>query len=491
MKQRQKSGMHFASAVIVALAISSACPHVVAREVKCDLGLEMQPDEKIAWMQDAKLGMFIHWGLYAGPGKGEWYMENDGVSPEEYRRLAQPESGERYFAADAFDADEWMRVAKSGGFRYVCLTTQHHDGYALFASAHTNAFTSVQTHGRDFVAEYVKAARAAGLRVGLYKTLINWRYPGYYDITGTNCAPNKFGYTTAAWHRENARLMKEELYCQTRELMSNYGKIDYLFWDGGWLAQRGSDSDAAFFWESGKFSSPDSEWPVGERYAMTDEETGRPLGLMGMVRKLQPDLVCNLRSGWCGDFTCEEGPREVKGPIREGLVEKCLSIAPRWGYTKASEDRSRIMPLGRLQRYTADCIVRGMCLIVNVSPDRHGVIPKAERDRIAEYGEWVDSVAPAVYSSRPGPWQPKDGEFGFSTRDGRVYVWLLDGFKDDSLECGALPHGMTPVSARELGSGREVGLSSKDGTLVLTGLSVLGGGVRVVEVSPGPGVDAP
>ena len=73
-----------------------------------------------------------------------------------------------------------------------------------------NAFTSKQTHNRDFVKEYVDACRKAGLKVGLYKTLINWRYPGYYDVTGTDCKPNKFGYTTEAWHKENARLMKEE-----------------------------------------------------------------------------------------------------------------------------------------------------------------------------------------------------------------------------------------------------------------------------------------
>ena len=129
-----------------------------------------------------------------------------------------------------------------------------------------NAFTSKQTHNCDFVKEYVDACRKAGLKVGLYKTLINWRYPGYYDVTGTDCKPNKFGYTTAAWHKENARLMKEELYCQTKELMTNYGKIDLLYWDGGWLAQQGSDADAAYFWESGRMrmplisGSPESIW---------------------------------------------------------------------------------------------------------------------------------------------------------------------------------------------------------------------------------------
>ncbi len=146
--------------------------------------------------------------------------------------------------------------------KYMCLTARHHDGFALFDSHFTNAFTSVQTLHRDLVGEYVKACRAAGLRVGLYFSPIDWRYPGYYDVTGTNCAKNTWGYQTAAWHKENADVMKNEVYEEVRTLFQNYGKIDYVFWDGGWLAQQGSDRDAAFFWEPGKYRDPHNAWPV-------------------------------------------------------------------------------------------------------------------------------------------------------------------------------------------------------------------------------------
>ena len=178
------------------------------------------------------------------------------------------------------------------------MTPQHHDGYALFESRYMDAFTSKQTHNRDFVKEYVDACREAGLKVGLYKTLIDWRFPGYYDVTGTDCKSNKFGYTTAFWHKENARVMKEELYCQIKELMTKYGKIDQLFWDGGWLVQRGSDADGAYLGESGKYMSNDNQWPVNPIFQDIEKETGKALGLMGMVRKYQPDIVTNIRSGW-------------------------------------------------------------------------------------------------------------------------------------------------------------------------------------------------
>ena len=232
--------------------VYSGIPDAPKREVKSDRGVDMQPDKKMQWMLDDKLGMFIHWGLYAGPAKGEWYMENNGIKPEEYRKLAYPGSGDLYFDAKDFNADKWVTLAKKTGMRYMNMVTQHHDGYALFESKYMNAFTSKQTHNRDFVKEYIEACRKQGLRVGIYKTLINWRFPGYYDVTGTDMKPNKFGYKTDAAHKENARLMKEELYCQVKELVTNYGKIDQLFWDGGWLGQKGSDADAAYLWESGK-----------------------------------------------------------------------------------------------------------------------------------------------------------------------------------------------------------------------------------------------
>lgn len=269
-------------------------------------------------------------------------MENNGISPEEYRKLAYPESGDQYFDAKDFDARKWVDLAKKMGARYMNMITQHHDGYALFESRYMDAFTSKQTHNRDFVKEYVDACREAGMKVGLYKTLINWRFPGYYDVTGTDCKSNKFGYTTASWHKENARIMKEELYCQTKELMTKYGKIDQLFWDGGWLAQRGSDAAGAYFWESGKYMSNDNQWPVNPLFQDIEKETGKPLGLMGMVRKYQPDIVANIRSGWMGDYTNEEGGGAVKGEIRSGVVEKCFTLAPGWGYTPAAKDLEKL-----------------------------------------------------------------------------------------------------------------------------------------------------
>lgn len=462
--------------------VYTGIPKRKSRLIKKELGIEMQPDDKIQWMLDDKLGMFIHWGLYSGPAKGEWYMERQGMSPEEYRRLAYPESGEFYFTAKDFDANKWAELAKKAGMKYMNMVTQHHDGYALFESKYINAFTSKQTHNRDFVKEYVEACRKAGLKVGIYKTLINWRFPGYYDIYGTDCKPNRFGYVTDISHKENARLMKEELYCQVKELMTNYGKIDQLFWDGGWLSQRGSDADAAFFWESGKYLSSDNKWQLNE-YFVEKDTNGKSLGLMGMVRKFQPDIVVNPRSGWCGDYTCEEGVGAIKGGIRSGVVEKCLSLTPGWGYNSVVNDSNRVMSLDRLERFCADCMVRNMCLLINVGPDRHGNIPYYTEKRLLEFGRWVDGVKNAIFGTRGGPWDPVDGQYGFTYRKNFIYVYFLGGYLMDKLELPPLDPGMKAVNVYDLYSGEKIDFKNKRNNIVfLDNLSLKRNEIKVIAI---------
>lgn len=457
----------------------SAAPQ---RQIKTDLGIAMQPDEKIRWMLDDKLGMFIHWGLYAGPAQGEWHMEYAGIQPEEYRKLAYPESGDKYFDAKDFDADKWMALAKKIGARYAVLTAQHHDGYALFESKYMNAFTSKQTHNRDFVKEYVDACRKAGLKVGLYKTLINWRYPGYYDVTGTDCKPNKFGYTTEAWHKENARLMKEELYCQTKELMTNYGKIDLLYWDGGWLAQQGSDADAAYFWESGKYMDEHNAWPVNTYFRDIEEETGKALGLMGMVRKYQPDIVTNARCGWTGDYGNEEGGGAVKSEIRKDVIEKCFSLTPAWGYTTQMEDSTQLMPLKEIKRIFADCMVRNMCYLINVGPDRHGNIPVLVENRLLEFGKWVNSAQEAIYGTRGGPWQPVDGQYGFCYKENVIYVYFLGDYSENSFTLLPVDKGMKAVKAYNVLTKEKIRTSQKGKDITLKGIRPVPDDLTVIAV---------
>jgi alpha-L-fucosidase len=390
-----------------------------------EFDIAQQPNDRLSWLLDAKFGMFIHWGLYAGPGKGEWYMHNAAIPPDQYRKYAFPESGDEYFSADKYDPGRWAEVAQAAGMKWMCLTARHHDGFCLFDSPHPNAFTSVQTLKRDLVAEYAAACRKARLKVGLYYSPLSWRYPGYYDVTGTDCKKNPFGYHTDPAHKENARLMKEENYANVRHLMSAYGPVDHIFWDGGWLGEQGSDADAAYFHEPGAFLDPKNAWPVGPQYIERDAE-GRPLGIMGVVRKHQPHVLVNPRYGWMGDYGDQEGGAAVTGPIRSSeLVQKCLTMAGAWGYDRDAVEQGRVFSRDQILDYLVNCVVRDMVMLLNFGPDRHGQMPPIVEQRLREVGRWLNAAGEAIYGTRGGPWHPKDGQYGFCYKGKTIYAHLL------------------------------------------------------------------
>ncbi|WP_232247231.1 alpha-L-fucosidase [Kitasatospora azatica] len=394
---------------------------------KSDMGLEQQPDSKIQWLQDAKLGMFIHWGVYSGPAKGEWWMHNAPITPTDYRKYVTDATSDQ-FTADAFDPAAWAQLAKDFGAKYVTLTTRHHDGFALWPLNHPNSWNAGQAFGRDFVKDYVAAVRAAGLRVGLYYSPIDWRYPGYYDVTGTNCATNPWNYTTDPAHKENARILKTEVYESVKELVTQYGVIDDLWWDGGWVAEKGTDADGAFFWEPGQYRDTANQWPVDAVYGETDA-SGKPLGLMGMVRKHQPDIVATSRSGWMGDYASEEGGSVPTGAIRTGkLVEKVFTVGGTWGYNSTAT----VMSYGTTMNILVNCWVRNMTAMVNVGPDRHGTVSAPQANLLRQIGTFMSACGQSIYGTRGGPWNPVDGQYGFTYKDNTFYVHLLPGYSGTS-----------------------------------------------------------
>ncbi len=343
-------------------------------------GLNLPP-EKMQWWEDAKFGMFIHWGLYAIPASGEWTMFNEKITAEEYAKYANQ------FDPKAFDADKWADIAKSAGMKYMVMVARHHDGFAMWNSpASYRHFNSMETAAhRDFVADYTKACRKAGLAVGIYYSPMDWRFPAYFDPKGLP---------------ENAALMKKQAYGQMEELMKNYGKIDILWYDGGWLAHKGSDADAAWFWE--------------------------PLKLNTMVRSYQPDIVINPRSGMMGDFQVNEGSGEVKGPIIDIPWEKCLNLnGSSWGYNKVQD----LMSFKIVVQMLVNVVDRGGNMLLNVGPDADGIIPPTHAERLKEIGAWLKNNGESIYGTRPGPFEPVDSLYGSTNRGNMIYIHLIRSSK--------------------------------------------------------------
>jgi alpha-L-fucosidase len=342
-------------------------------------------DEQIQWWQDAKFGLFIHWGLYSLHGRGEWLMFNEKIPAEEYVRSAEQ------FTPRKFDAGEWARIAKDAGMRYSVMVARHHDGFALWdsPSSYLN-FTSVGTAAkRDFVREYADAFQSAGFHTGLYYSLMDWRFPGYFQ-------PRELA--------ESAEKMKAQCYGQIEELMSRYGKIEALWYDGGWLAHQGTDAGGAWLWE--------------------------PIKLNQMARRYQPGIVINERSGWEGDIETDEGLHEVNGPIMPIRWEKCFSLSHSWGFSFTEE----VLPYERVLSLLVNTWVRGGNVLLNVGPDGDGQIPPAQAAVLARIGAFLRENGEAVFATRPGPFQPVDHVCGSTFRGSAVYLHVFN-----PCALGALP----------------------------------------------------
>ncbi|MBP2161189.1 MULTISPECIES: alpha-L-fucosidase [Asticcacaulis] len=340
------------------------------------------PERDMAWWRDAKFGVFVHWGLYAIPAKGEWHMFNDKVPPEAYAKLAHA------FNPKHYDPDAWAALARAAGAGYMVMTARHHDGFALWDSPSSYGhFDAIHSGARrDLIAPYVKAVRRAGLRVGIYYSPLDWRFPAYFK-------PKELP--------ENAQLFKRQTYGQVEELMKNYGKIDVLWWDGGWLAHSGTDADAAWFWEPDKLNR--------------------------MVRGYQPKILINPRSGWQGDFDISEGGAPITGPIRARPWEKTFSINSAWGYTP----EHNVMSWEQVVRLLVDAVVRNGNVLANVGPDRDGVIPPKQAATLRGVGEWLKRYGTAIYGTRPGPFQPVDNVYGATRRGDKIFLHILSWPNDE------------------------------------------------------------
>src|SRR5690349_17222417 len=209
-------------------------------------------ERRMKWWHEARFGMFIHWGLYSVLGRHEWVMENEAIPVADYEQLA------KRFQPKPNAAQAWARLAKAAGQKYMVMTSKHHEGFCNFDTKLTNYCAPKQGPGRDLAREYVEAARAEGMRVGFYYSLMDWHHPD-----GARCATDE-----AARKR-----FVDYTHGLIRELLTNYGKIDVLWYDVSWPLD-------AWGWESERMNK--------------------------MVFELQPEIIVNNRNALPGDFSTPE-----------------------------------------------------------------------------------------------------------------------------------------------------------------------------------------
>ena len=365
---------------------------------------EQRQTRMAAW-REARFGLFLHWGVFAIPARGEWVQWNEQIPVTEYAKLADQ------FKPANFDPKAWVATAQAAGMKYMVLTARHHDGFALFDDPGSD-FTSVKTAAqRDFVADYVKAARDGGMLVGLYYSPLDWRFPGFFfpDL-----------------YLKNAEAMRDQYHRQMRELLSNYGKIDILFFDGGeknWLQFGGR-------WVSG------ARWekrPQGQSYQgrfswQTDQ-------VYAMLRELQPGVVINGRADMPEDFHSREGDRALGDFDAEHPWELCTTLAAGvWGWKAGAAIKS----LRDSVQLLAKVVGRDGNFLLNVGPRPDGQIDPPQAQRLQEIGDWLAKNGESIYGTRGGPFLP--GAYGVSTYRGqKIYVHVLDWKGASKLLLPAIP----------------------------------------------------
>lgn len=296
---------------------------------------------RMAWWHEARFGMFVHWGLYAQLGRHEWAMNRERIPVAEYEKLAVT------WKPKERPAREWAMLAKAAGMKYMVMTTKHHEGFCLWDSKQTD-YNAVK-HGprRDLVREYVEACREFGLRIGFYYSLMDWHHPD-----GANCARDEAA---------RRRFLDFTQGC-VRELMSNYGKIDILWYDVSWPLK-----DAAA-WETIKMDT--------------------------MVRELQPDIIINNRAKLDEDFGTPE--EHVTAAEAGRAWEACMTFNGSWGYMPAAVDWH---PVRKVLEMLQTATFGGGNLLLNIGPAPDGSIPPEAPERLIPVGKWLAQNGEAVYGA--------------------------------------------------------------------------------------------
>jgi alpha-L-fucosidase len=362
---------------------------------------------RMKWWHDAKFGMFIHWGLYSVLGRHEWVMEMEGIPAQEYELLA------KQFNPKPNAARDWARLAKRAGQKYMVMTTKHHEGFCLFDTKTTDYCAPKQAAGRDLVREYVDAARAEGLRVGFYYSLMDWHHPD-----GARCAENESA----------RRRFVDYIHTHIRELMTNYGKVDILWYDVSWpLDAKG--------WESERMNQ--------------------------MVFQLQPDIIINNRNKLPGDFSTPEQRIEAAEVGR--AWEACMTMNDSWGYHRA--DDAWKTPK-QVVRNLITCAHDGGNYLINIGPKADGSIPQQSIEILTTVGKWMDTNGQALYGAEIC--QPTRCRFGSFSRKGNTLFLHIQSWPGSTVALAGL---MTKVkSARLLATGQSVAFDQDTYRVRFTGL---------------------
>ncbi|WP_455168967.1 alpha-L-fucosidase [Aegicerativicinus sediminis] len=351
------------------------------------------------WFQNAKFGMFIHWGVYSILGDGEWVMNNQNISIENYAKLPG------FFNPIKYNAEEWVKMAKDAGMKYITITSRHHDGFSMFDTHATDYDIVDQTpYGKDVLKQLADACHKEGIKLFFYYSLLDWHRDDYYPRGRTGNGIE--GRGTGDWNNYIA-FMKAQL----TELLTNYGEISGIWFDGHWDQKE---------WDGKKFGKLKVDWHYDELYKLIHDL--QPQCLIGNNHHLAPIEG--------EDFQMFE--KDLPGKNTTGFgtsaddvgqlpYEVCETINNSWGFNLQDNKHKSFEDL---VHYIVKSAGYGSNLLLNVGPMPNGEIQKEHKEALKNMGEWMRKNGETIYGTKIGPIPPSDSMA--STQKGKtVYVHLL------------------------------------------------------------------
>lgn len=370
-------------------------------------------DGNTQWFVRDRFGMFIHFGLYSMPARHEWVKTQEQISEEHYDKYFNN------FNPDMFDAKDWAKKAKKAGMKYAVLTTKHHEGFCMFDSAYTDYKSTNTPAKRDFVKEFTDAFRAEGIRVGLYYSLLDWHHSDY-QIDIFHPLRNAPDAEKQNKTRNMARY-REYVFNQVRELLTNYGKIDIIWFDFTYPTLESIRNEYNEF-----FIKDYKDW-----MPWTSDETWNSKELVKMIRELSPGIIINDRLGFPQDVTTPEQSIALDWPLYQGSGEKavweaCHTFSGSWGY---SRDEMSWKDPQALIRTLINCVSKGGNLIMNVGPTSRGYFDSRADKALFVYEEWMKYNSRSIYNctmAEPEFSAPLGTLLTQSNDEKRLYIHLVD-----------------------------------------------------------------
>ncbi len=343
-----------------------------------------------AWLTRERFGLFMHWGLYAAAARHEWVQNRERIAPQAYRKYFE------HFEPDLFDPAAWARAARRAGMRYMVVTAKHHEGFCLWDSALTDYKAPNTPAGRDLLRPLLDAFRAEGLRVGIYYSLIDWHHPDF-PLDGLHPLCDDL----EARQREAGRDIRrytEYLHGQVRELLTGYGRIDYLWFD---------------------FSYAGRDWGWSRGKGREDWQSER---LEAMVRELQRQIILNDRLDLGRGVRTPEERQPGRGEgATQGVWEACQTMNGSWGYHR---DSAGWRDADDLLRTLIDAVGKGGNLLLNVGPTARGTFDPQAQARLEAIGDWMRLHGRAIYGCGASAHHPPE-DCRYTQADDRLYVHVL------------------------------------------------------------------